>query len=157
MPNHRARIRCLAVMAVLLPAPAVAANGWEPAPFAKEGKRSAQGCALKYHDDAYVCLYVRCDAPGRLGFYIAAPGPDVVGAIRVAIDGTDYPVTILSTPDSPLQFANRAETFPEPLLAAMKTGRQIKLLNSGLKSGFDVIPLKGAGPAISRVEKACKP
>lgn len=160
MPIPSRALRPLALLAgvvpLLLPAAAPAA-GWEPAAFPKEGKRTAQGCALAYTDESFVCLFVRCDAPGRLGLYVSAPGPDVEGAIRIAVDGTAHPVTFLKTSGSPLPLSNRAETFPPPLLAAMKTGRQLKLLDAGLTKGYDVIPLKGAGPAIARVETACAP
>lgn len=146
---------CVALLTSLCVPAAEAAAGWEPAAFSGEGKRTVQGCATKFTDDSYVCLFVRCDETGRLSLHATAPGPDITGPVRFSIDGTAFPVTFVKSPASPLPLSHRAESFPEPLLSAMKFGRTLKILDANLTAGYDVIPLRNAGTAIGRIEKAC--
>ncbi len=144
-----------AVLAGLSVPSAWAAVGWEAAAFPGEGKRTIQGCAARYSDEAYSCLFIRCDGPGRLSLHASAPGADISGPVRLSIDGATFAVTFGKNPPSPLPMSNRADTFPEPLLAAMKTGRSLKILDAKLTVGYDVIPLRNAAPAIGRIEKFC--
>lgn len=128
------------------------AAGWEPA--AQDKKNAAQSCADMPGDD-YVCTFVRCDAKGSLNFYAAAPGPDIEGDVVLDIDGKQFPVT-LRKPGSPhLDHTSKADQLPSGFFAALKTGKVLKLRNSGLKSGYDTIPLRNADREIGRIEKMC--
>ena len=158
MRDHRplAAVRPFAAVALasLLPDTPAAAR-WEAASFPGEGRRTVQGCALKHTDDTYVCVFVRCDGPGRLGLHATAPGPDIRGAVTFRVDGKPFPLAFPRDRASPVPLSNRADAIPAGLLAAMKTGTQLRIVGAGLGPGYDVIPLGNAGPAIARIEAAC--
>lgn len=144
--------RAAAVAGFILSGAAALAAGWEPA--AGDEKNAAQGCAAMPGDD-YVCTFLRCDAKGSLNFYAAAPGPDITGNVVMDIDGQRFPMTFRSPGSPRLAYTNRADTLPPGFLAALKTGKIMKIREAGLKAGYDTIPLRNAEREIGRLEQIC--
>jgi hypothetical protein len=128
---------------------------WTQSSFPGEANRTVQGCADRFTDDTYVCIFVRCDDDGKLSLHFTAPGPDIVGDIKLMVDGASFAVSVPRSLKSQLPISSRAETIPPGLLEAMKSGRVMLIQGAKLKRGYDRISLRKARMAIDRVQQKC--
>jgi hypothetical protein len=150
-------MRHLAVgLAVFLGAVSQAAAEWKPSIFDGESKRTIQGCSPTMTDDAWSCAFIRCEADKRLGLYLDIPGVLSEGPITLAIDGRDFQLALQST-RGPFGDAYRVAGADSDMFTAFPTGRSLRIRQEGIKKGYDVIPLKGIGPALRKLSQSCSP
>jgi len=131
---------------------AAQSHPWSPAAFETERSKTVQGCV---GSDEYVCAYVRCDSPGVIGFYVAAPGPDTPDTTEVDIDGKGYSLWMSNNDSTDLPYVRRARSVGSEFIGDLKTGKALRFRNTGFKPAFRVIQLRNAGPQIAAVEKTC--
>lgn len=147
-----------AILGIML---ALAATGeavadWKPTIFDGESKRAIQGCSPTMTDDAWSCAFVRCEADKQLGLYLDIPGILSEGPITLAIDGRDFSFRLQQT-SGPFGGAYRVLGADSEVFAAFPTGRSLRIRQEGIKKGYDVIPLKGIGPALRKLSQFCGP
>jgi hypothetical protein len=127
----------------------------DPITLPWEAKRTVQGCADRFTDDTYVCVFVRCDDDGKLSLHFTAPGPDIVGDFKLVVDGVSFAISAPPSLRSPLPISSRSEAIPPGLLEAMKSGRVMLIQGAKLNRGYDRISLRKARMAIDRVQQKC--
>lgn len=146
----------VAILSVLLGLSAAgeAAADWKPSIFDGETKRAIQGCSPTMTDDAWSCAFVRCEADKQLGLYLDIPGILSEGPITLAVDGRDFPLSLKDT-TGPFGGAYRVVGADDAMFTALRAGRALRIRQEGIKKGYDVIPLRGIGPALRKVSQAC--
>lgn len=131
-----------------------AAADWKPSIFEGEGKRAIQGCAAKSTDDSWSCAFVRCEADRQLGLYLDIPGVLSEGPITLAVDGRDFSLRLQDT-SGPFGGAYRVFGAEAGIWSALSGGRSLRIRQEGIAKGYDVIPLKGIGPALRKLSRIC--
>lgn len=150
----RRQLGLLVVVGLLLVSPVMAQ--WRASPFAGEGSRAAIGCSESGNDDTWLCLAVRCDAPGSIGLYLELTNLDVTDGFVIEIGDQRFAVTgSKDTEDAP--YRNRLTGDVAQVVAALKSGSKALLDRPqyAFSPGFDTIPLGGSTRAISAVERHC--
>lgn len=148
-------MRGLAVgVAVFLGAASLAAAEWKPSIFEGESKRAIQGCSPTTTDDSWSCAFIRCEADMQLGLYLDIPGVLSEGPIALAVDGRDFPLSLKDT-SGPFGGAYRVVGADDAMFSVLPAGRSLRVRQEGIKKGYDVIPLKGIGPALRKLTQAC--
>ena len=84
--------RSSTIVAALLAGVTQAHAEWGPSTFDGEAKRAAMGCSDTVTDVSWLCLAVRCDAPGRIGVYVDLTNIDLIGWMTVTVDGKVFEV-----------------------------------------------------------------
>lgn len=133
-----------------------AAAEWRPSIFDGESKRAIQGCSPTMTDDAWSCAFIRCEADRQLGLYLDIPGILSEGPITLAVDGRDFSLRLQET-SGPFGGAYRVLGVDGEMFAAFPTGRSLRIRQEGIKKGYEVIPLKGIGPALRKLSQFCSP
>jgi len=131
-----------------------AAADWKPSIFDGESKRAIQGCSPTMTDDAWSCAFIRCEPDKQLGLYLDIPGILSEGPIILAIGGRDFSLRLQET-SGPFGDAYRVLGADGEMFAAFPTGRSLRIRQEGIKKGYDVIPLKGIGPALRKLNQSC--
>lgn len=129
---------------------------WKPSIFAGESRRAIQGCAAKSTDDAWACAFIRCETGRPLKLYLDVPGALFDGPITLAIDGRDFQLA-LEFSKNPFGGAHQVIYTDPDLYEAMAKGKLLRIRKTEIKNGYDVIPLTGIGPALSRLKQSCRP
>jgi len=129
---------------------------WKPSIFEGESKRAIQGCSPTMTDDSWSCAFIRCEADKQLGLYLDIPGILSEGPITLAIDGRDFPLSLKDT-SGPFGGAYRVIGADAAIFTALPAGRSLRIRQDGIKKGYDVIPLKGIGPALGKLSQSCAP
>ena len=127
---------------------------WRPSIFEGESNRAIQGCAAKMTDDAWSCAFIRCEPDKRLGLYLDIPRVLSDGPITLAIDGRDFRLGLQST-RGPFGDAYRVAGAEAEMFAAFAAGKSLRIRQIGIKSGYDIIPLTGIGPALRKLNQFC--
>lgn len=133
-----------------------AAAEWKPSIFDGESKRAIQGCAAKSTDDSWSCAFIRCEPDRQLGLYLDVPGILSEGPITLAVDGRDFALRLQDT-SGPFGGAYRVFGADAEMLSILSAGRSLRIRQEGINKGYDVIPLKGVGPAVRRLSQSCSP
>lgn len=133
-----------------------AAAEWKPSIFDGESRRAIQGCSPTMTDDAWSCAFIRCEADKQLGLYLDIPGILSEGPITLAVDGRDFPLSLKDT-SGPFGGAYRVIGADDAMFTALASGRSLRIRQEGIKKGYDVIPLKGVGPALRKLSQSCGP
>lgn len=150
-------MRHLAVgLVVFLGAAGQAAAEWKPSIFDGETKRAIQGCSPTMTDDAWSCAFVRCEPDKQLGLYLDIPGILSEGPITLAVDGRDFPLSLKHT-SGPFGSAYRVVGAESEMVPALSSGRSLRIRQEGIKKGYDIIPLRGIGPALRKLSQTCSP
>jgi len=129
---------------------------WKPSIFEGESKRAIQGCSPTMTDDSWSCAFIRCEADKQLGLYLDIPGILSEGPITLAVDGRDFPLSLKDT-SGPFGGAYRVVGTDAAMFTALPAGRSLRIRQDGIKKGYDVIPLKGIGPALGKLSQSCAP
>lgn len=148
----------VAILGMLLGLAAMgeAAAEWKPSIFDGETKRAIQGCAPKSTDDSWSCAFVRCEADKQLGLYLDIPGILSEGPITLAVDGRDFSLSLKDT-SGPFGGAYRVLGADAEMFSALSSGRSLRIRQEGINKGYDVIPLRGIGPALRKLGQVCGP
>lgn len=133
-----------------------AAAEWKPSIFDGESKLAIQGCSPTMTDDAWSCAFIRCEADKQLGLYLDIPGILSEGPITLAIDGRDFLLSLRDT-SGPFGGAYRVIGADDAMFTALPAGRSLRIRQEGIKKGYDVIPLRGIGPALRKLSQSCSP
>ena len=149
------RLVALGLALAIVPASQASAQ-WRPSIFEGEGKRAIQGCSPTMTDDAWSCAFIRCEADKQLGLYLDIPGILSEGPITLAVDGRDFPLSLKDT-SGPFGGAYRVIGADDAMFTALPSGRSLRIRQEGIKKGYDVIPLKGVGPALRKLSQSCGP
>ncbi len=148
------RAACTAVAAFILLTAAAFAD-WKASPFDGEDSKAAIGCDAMDDDDSWLCLVVRCDAPGHLSLYVELTDLDVRDELFLEVDGVAYPVTGVDPGAAP--YRSRLTGDTRAIVAALKGGRKLFVNRPQypFNPGFDTISLRKSGSAIGAVEQSC--
>jgi hypothetical protein len=132
------------------------AADWAPSIFSGERHRSIQGCAAKTTGESWSCAFIRCERGRPLKLYLDVPGVLSDGPITLAVDGRDFDLA-LEFSRNPFGGAHQVVYVDPDFFDAIAKGRLLRIRNTEIKQGYDVIPLTGLGPALGRLTKACGP
>lgn len=149
--------RAVVLGLIVLGCAAPVAASWKPSIFDGESRRSIQGCAAKSTDDSWSCAFIRCEPGNRLGLYLDVPGALAEGPITLAVGARSFVLALESTPPSPFGGALRVVGAGPELVPALAAGTSLRIVNYGISSGYDAIPLTGIASHLRRIEQACKP
>lgn len=149
----KALVAGLASALVLWPSAVLAS--WDWSGFPGEERQSVIGCSDAHTDESWLCLAVRCDAPGDLNLYIELTNLDVRGTLYVVVDDQRFTVNATTETDAP--YSSRLDGDINAILAALKAGSEVFLGGPEYRftSGYDTVPLRGSGRAISALEVQC--
>lgn len=149
----KALLAGLASAVVLWPAAALA--DWDWSAFPGEEGRSVLGCSDTGTDDSWLCLAVRCDAPGNLNLYIELTNLDVNDSLDVVVGDQRFRVSGTSNTEAP--YSSRLDGDTAAILGALKVGSSAVLDRPQypFNPGYDTIPLRGSSRAIGALEAQC--
>lgn len=144
------------VIAMLLASLTAARAEWGPSNYDGEAGKAAMGCSNTVTDDSWLCLAVRCDAPGKIRVYVDLTNISLHGWMTVSVDEEEYEVEAGSPGNAP--YSTQFISPVDKLVAALKMGKTAKLSHpeQEITPGYDTVSLRKAGSAIARVEAACR-
>ncbi len=127
---------------------------WAPSLF--DRKSAIQGCAIKSTEDTWACAFILCQRGRPLKLYLDVPGSIGDGPIALAVDDRRFELA-LEFSKNPFGDAHQVIYVDPDFFEAIGKGKLLRILQGGLKPGYDAIPLKGLGPALDKLTKSCGP
>lgn len=129
---------------------------WTSAKIPGEQERAVQGCADNSKPGEWLCIIVRCDSPrSPVSLHFSASGAEIQGNVELVIDKATYALSVPASLKSPLPSATRAQSVPNGLLEAMKSGHSISIQGTQLQEPYNQISLENSRPTIEYVERMC--